>query len=158
MARSMFVKGVESPDRLLDETSLFLRRVMTALPHHTQRMLDQLNSSDEDQIGRTVLLVDDDPRNVFASVLERRRMRVLTANNGSEAIKCIESDGEVASALADFMMAEMDGHQTIQRSESGPFRRLPIIALTAKTMKGNREKCPEAGASDWSIPSGCRLC
>ncbi|MBO0756592.1 MAG: response regulator, partial [Bradyrhizobiaceae bacterium] len=125
---------------------------VTALPPDKQRMLERLNSSDEDLIGRTVLLVDDDPRNVFAlsSVLERRGMRVLTANNGSEAINCIESDAEVAIVLMDIMMPEMDGYQTIQRiRESGPFRRLPIIALTAKAMKGDREKCLEAGASDY---------
>jgi HAMP domain-containing protein/CheY-like chemotaxis protein/signal transduction histidine kinase len=152
MARSIVVKGVESPERLLDETSLFLHRVVTALPPDKLRMLERLTSSDDDLIGRTVLLVDDDPRNVFAlsSVLERRGMRVLTANNGSEAIKCIESDAEVAIVLMDIMMPEMDGYQTIQRiRESGPFRRLPIIALTAKAMKGDREKCLEAGASDY---------
>jgi CheY-like chemotaxis protein len=152
MARSIVVKGVESPERLLDETSLFLHRVVTVLPPDKQRMLERLNSSDDDLVGRTVLLVDDDPRNVFAlsSVLERRGMRVLTANNGSEAINCIESDSEVAIVLMDIMMPEMDGYQTIQRiRESGPFRRLPIIALTAKAMKGDREKCLEAGASDY---------
>jgi CheY-like chemotaxis protein len=98
-----------------------------------------------------VLLVDDDPRNVFAlsSVLERRGMRVLTANNGSEAIKCIELAAEVGDR-ADIMMPEMDGYQTIQRiRESDPFCWLPIIALTAKAMKGDREKCLEAGASDY---------
>jgi HAMP domain-containing protein/CheY-like chemotaxis protein/signal transduction histidine kinase len=152
MARSIVVKGVESPERLLDETSLFLHRVVTALPPDKQRMLERLTSSDDDLVGRTVLLVDDDPRNVFAlsSVLERRGMRVLTANNGSEAINCIESDAEVAIVLMDIMMPEMDGYQTIQRiRKSGPFRRLPIIALTAKAMKGDREKCLEAGASDY---------
>jgi CheY-like chemotaxis protein len=152
MARSIVVKGVESPERLLDETSLFLHRVTTELPPEKQRMLERLNSSDDDLIGRTVLLVDDDPRNIFAlsSVLERRGMRVLTATNGSEAINYIESDAEVAIVLMDIMMPEMDGYQTIERIRgNAAFRRLPIIALTAKAMKGDREKCLEAGASDY---------
>ncbi len=90
MARSIVVKGVESPERLLDETALFLHRVVTELPAEKQRMLERLNSSDEDLVGRTVLLVDDDARNIFAlsSVLERRGMRVLTATTGNEAIRC----------------------------------------------------------------------
>ena len=92
MARSIVVKGVESPERLLDETALFLHRVVTDLPPEKQRMLERLNSSDEDLVGRTVLLVDDDARNIFAlsSVLERRGMRVLTATTGSEAIELVE--------------------------------------------------------------------
>ena len=89
MARSIVVKGVESPERLLDETALFLHRVVTDLPPEKQRMLERLNSSDEDLLNRTVLLVDDDARNIFAlsSVLERRGMRVLTATTGTEAIE-----------------------------------------------------------------------
>jgi len=152
MARSIVVKGVESPERLLDETSLFLHRIITELPPEKQRMLERLNSSDDDLIGRTVLLVDDDPRNIFAlsSVLERRGMRVLTATNGAEAIGYIESDAEVAIVLMDIMMPEMDGYQTIERIRgNSAFRRLPIIALTAKAMKGDREKCLQAGASDY---------
>jgi CheY-like chemotaxis protein/signal transduction histidine kinase/HAMP domain-containing protein len=152
MARSIVVKGVESPERLLDETSLFLHRIITELPPEKQRMLERLNSSDEDLIGRTVLLVDDDARNIFAlsSVLERRGMRVLTATNGSEAISYIEQNADVAIVLMDIMMPEMDGYQTIERIRgNSAFRRLPIIALTAKAMKGDREKCLEAGASDY---------
>jgi HAMP domain-containing protein/CheY-like chemotaxis protein/signal transduction histidine kinase len=152
MARSIVVKGVESPERLLDETSLFLHRIITELPPEKQRMLERLNSSDDDLIGRTVLLVDDDARNIFAlsSVLERRGMRVLTATNGSEAINYIESDAALAIVLMDIMMPEMDGYQTIERIRgNSAFRRLPIIALTAKAMKGDREKCLEAGASDY---------
>ena len=91
MARSIVVKGVELPERLLDETALFLHRIVTDLPPEKQRMLERLNSSDEDLVGRTVLLVDDDARNIFAlsSVLERRGMRVLTATTGSEAIALV---------------------------------------------------------------------
>ena len=152
MARSIVVKGVESPERLLDETSLFLHRVITELPVEKQRMLEKLNSSDEDLVGRTALLVDDDARNIFAlsSVLERRGMHVLTATTGNEAITLVESTPELAIVLMDIMMPEMDGYQTMEViRKKAEFRRLPIIALTAKAMKGDREKCLEAGASDY---------
>jgi CheY-like chemotaxis protein len=152
MARSIVVKGVESPERLLDETSLFLHRVVTNLSPEKQRMLERLNTSDEDLVGRTALLVDDDARNIFAlsSVLERRGMNVLTATTGKEAIQIIESTSDLAIVLMDIMMPEMDGYQTIEKiRQNGRLRRLPIVALTAKAMKGDREKCLEAGASDY---------
>jgi CheY-like chemotaxis protein/signal transduction histidine kinase/HAMP domain-containing protein len=152
MARSVVVKGVESPERLLDETALFLHRVVADLPLAKQEMLKRLHSSDEDLMHRTVLLVDDDSRNIFAlsSVLERRGMEVLTATTGSEAIAVLESRTDVAIVLMDIMMPGMDGYETIQAIRTQPgFRRLPILALTAKAMKGDREKCLEAGASDY---------
>ena len=152
MARSIVVKGVESPERLLDETALFLHRIITDLPAEKQRMLERLNSSDEDLVGRTVLLVDDDSRNIFAlsSALERRGMHVLTATTGREAIALIEQTPNLAIVLMDIMMPEMDGYQTIENIRRNPgYRRLPIVALTAKAMKGDREKCLEAGASDY---------
>jgi CheY-like chemotaxis protein len=137
---------------LLDETALFLHRVVTELPPEKQRMLERLTSSDEDLVGRTALLVDDDARNIFAlsSVLERRGMRVLTATNGSEAIALADATPDLAIVLMDIMMPEMDGYRTIHAIRQKPdFRRLPIVALTAKAMKGDREKCMEAGASDY---------
>ncbi len=152
MARSIVVKGVESPERLLDETALFLHRVVTELPPEKQRMLERLTTSDEDLVNRTVLLVDDDARNIFAlsSVLERRGMRVLAATTGNEAIQLIESNPDIAIVLMDIMMPEMDGYQTMEQIRTNAnFRRLPIIALTAKAMKGDREKCLDAGASDY---------
>jgi HAMP domain-containing protein/CheY-like chemotaxis protein/signal transduction histidine kinase len=152
MARSIVVKGVESPERLLDETSLFLHRIVSDLPVEKRRMLERLTSSDEDLVGRTVLLVDDDARNIFAlsSILERRGMRVLTATTGREAIQLVNSTSDLAIVLMDIMMPEMDGYQTMTEIRNdGRFRRLPIIALTAKAMKGDREKCLEAGASDY---------
>ncbi|HTP92054.1 MAG TPA: response regulator, partial [Xanthobacteraceae bacterium] len=152
MARSIVVKGVESPERLLNETALFLHRVITDLPADKQQMLERLNSSDEDLVGRTVLLVDDDSRNIFAlsSVLERRGMKVLTATTGKEAIDLIERTPSLAIVLMDIMMPEMDGYQTIEKiRQNREYRRLPIVALTAKAMKGDREKCLEAGASDY---------
>ena len=152
MARSVVVKGVESPERLLDETALFLHRVVADLPAAKQRMLERLHSSDEDLIRRTALMVDDDARNIFAlsSVLERRGMEVLTASTGSEALAVLNARSDVAIVLMDIMMPGMDGYETIQAIRAKPgFRRLPILALTAKAMKGDREKCLEAGASDY---------
>ncbi len=152
MARSVLVKGVELPERLLDETALFLHRVITDLPADKQKLLQRLHSSDEDLVGKTVLLVDDDARNIFAlsSVLERRGMNVLTATTGNEAVALVESTADLAIVLMDIMMPEMDGYQTMQVIRGNPaFRRLPIIALTAKAMKGDREKCLDAGASDY---------
>jgi HAMP domain-containing protein/CheY-like chemotaxis protein/signal transduction histidine kinase len=152
LARSVVVKGVESPERLLDETALFLHRVVADLPQEKQRMLDRLHRSDEALLGRKVLVVDDDMRNIFAlsSVLERRGMAVLTAGTGREAISILESTSDIAIVLMDIMMPEMDGYATMQVIRQNPsFRRLPIIALTAKAMKGDREKCLEAGASEY---------
>jgi CheY-like chemotaxis protein len=115
-------------------------------------MLEKLTMSDEDLVNRVVLLVDDDARNIFAlsSILERRGMRVLTATTGNEAIQLVESTPDIAIVLMDIMMPEMDGYRTTARiREDARHRRLPIIALTAKAMKGDREKCLEAGASDY---------
>jgi HAMP domain-containing protein/CheY-like chemotaxis protein/signal transduction histidine kinase len=152
LARSVVVKGVESPERLLDETALFLHRVVANLPPEKQRMLDRLHRSDEALVGRKVLVVDDDVRNIFAlsSVLERRGMTVLTAGTGREAISMLESTPDMAIVLMDIMMPEMDGYETMQVIRQNPsLRRLPIVALTAKAMKGDREKCLEAGASEY---------
>jgi len=152
LARSVVVKGVESPERLLDETALFLHRVVADLPPEKQKMLDRLHRSDDALVGRKVLVVDDDVRNIFAlsSVLERRGMIVLTAGTGREAIATLESTPDVAIVLMDIMMPEMDGYETMQVLRQNPaLRRLPIIALTAKAMKGDREKCLEAGASEY---------
>ncbi|MGA9985437.1 MAG: response regulator, partial [Acidobacteriaceae bacterium] len=152
LARSVVVKDVESPERLLDETALFLHRVVANLPQDKQRMLDRLHQSDEALFGRKVLIVDDDVRNIFAlsSVLERRGMTVLTAGTGREAIATIESTSDLAIVLMDIMMPEMDGYETMQViRQNASLRRLPIIALTAKAMKGDREKCLEAGASEY---------
>ncbi len=152
LARSVVVKNVESPERLLDETALFLHRIVSDLPVEKQRMLDRLHRSDDALIGKKVLVVDDDVRNIFAlsSVLERRGMSVLTAGTGRQAIELLESTPDVAIVLMDIMMPEMDGYETMQviRQKSA-LRRLPIIALTAKAMKGDREKCLEAGASEY---------
>jgi HAMP domain-containing protein/CheY-like chemotaxis protein/signal transduction histidine kinase len=152
LARSVVLKDVESPERLLDETALFLHRVVTDLPERKQQMLDRLHKSDDALAGRRVLVVDDDVRNIFAlsSVLERRGMTVLSAGTGKEAIEMIESTPDLAIVLMDIMMPEMDGYETMQVIRQNPsLRRLPIIALTAKAMKGDRERCLEAGASEY---------
>ena len=150
MARSIVVKGVESPERLLDETALFLHRIVTDLPAEKQRMLERLNSSDEDLVGRTVLLVDDDARNIFAlsSVLERRGMHVLTATTGREAIALAESTPDLAIVLMDIMMPEMDGYQTIagDPSEAG----FPSTADHCAHRKGDEGRPRE-------VPGGGRV-
>ncbi|MGA6987269.1 MAG: HAMP domain-containing protein [Terriglobales bacterium] len=152
LARSVVVKGVESPERLLDETALFLHRVVADLPVEKQRMLDRLHHSDDALVGKKVLVVDDDVRNIFAlsSVLERRGMDVITAGTGREAIAKLDSTPDVAIVLMDIMMPEMDGYETMRViRQNVSLQRLPIIALTAKAMKGDREKCLEAGASEY---------
>jgi CheY-like chemotaxis protein len=152
LARKVVIKGVESPERLLDETALFLHRVIADLPPHKQQLLERLHQSDESLRGKKLLVVDDDVRNIFAlgSVLERHGMTVLTAQTGHEAISCLESTPDIALVLMDIMMPEMDGYQTMQLIRRQPaLKRLPIVALTAKAMKGDREKCLDAGASDY---------
>ncbi|HKS57942.1 MAG TPA: response regulator, partial [Steroidobacteraceae bacterium] len=151
-AKSIVLKGVRSPERLLDETALFLHRVITDLPPAKQRMIETLHQSDEPLQDRKVLVVDDDIRNIFAlnSLLERHKMAVISATNGQDAINLVEGTDDLALVLMDVMMPEMDGYETMRRIRSNPkFRLLPIIALTAKAMKGDREKCLEAGASDY---------
>jgi hypothetical protein len=151
-ARNLVVKRVESRERLLDAASLYLHWVVADLPVDKQEMLRRLYRSDQDLVGRIALVVDDDPRNTFAlsSVLERHGMEVLTATNGLECISLLEANPDAAIILMDIMMPAMDGYQTIQEIRTEPsFRRLPIIALTARAMKGDRQKCIEAGASDY---------
>jgi CheY-like chemotaxis protein len=151
-AKSIVLKGVRSPERLLDETALFLHRVIADLPDSKRKMIEALHESDEPLTGRKVLVVDDDIRNIFAlnSLLERHNMEVITATNGQEAIKLVESTENLSLVLMDVMMPEMDGYETMRRIRMRQeFRMLPIIALTAKAMKGDREKCLEAGASDY---------
>ena len=149
---SIIVKDAASPERLLAETSLFLHRSPTALPADSRRILEQLQSADAVLQGKRVMVVDDDVRNVFAltSVLEARGMGVRFAENGREAIESLDADPGVDLVLMDVMMPEMDGHETTQALRADArFAELPIIALTAKAMKGDREKSIAAGASDY---------
>jgi CheY-like chemotaxis protein len=143
---------VESPERLLDETALFLHRVIADLPPGKQKMVQRLHESDEALTDKRVLVVDDDVRNIFAlsSVLERHGMHVVSAGTGQEAIEKVTSDGDIDLVLMDIMMPGMDGYDTMREIRRNPdLRALPIVALTAKAMSGDREKCLEAGASDY---------
>ncbi|BDU18440.1 HAMP domain-containing protein [Lysobacter auxotrophicus] len=152
VARSVVLKGVESPERLLDETALFLHRVIGNLPPAKQRMVRSLHESDDGLRGKNVLVVDDDVRNIFAlsSVLERHGMHVHTAGNGRDAVTKVSEMPELDLVLMDIMMPGMDGYDTMREIRAlGDRRTLPIVALTAKAMKGDREKCLEAGASDY---------
>jgi CheY-like chemotaxis protein len=151
-ADSIIVKDAASPERLLDETALFLHRPETALPADSRRVLEQLHSGDDVLTGKRVLIVDDDVRNVFAltSALEARAMDVRFAENGRDAIECLDADPAVDLILMDVMMPELDGHATTRALRADArFAELPIISLTAKAMKGDREKSIAAGASDY---------
>jgi len=137
---------------LLDETALFLHRVVTDLPSAMQAMLERLHGGNELLRGRKVLVVDDDARNIFAltSVLENHDMEVLSTTTGRQAIEIIEQTSDLSMVLMDIMMPDMDGYETMREiRRSAQFRTLPILALTAKAMKGDREKCLDAGASDY---------
>jgi CheY-like chemotaxis protein/GAF domain-containing protein len=151
-AETIIVKDVRSPERLLDETALFLHRIESRLPAEKRRMLEQLHTTDEIFKGKKVLIADDDVRNVFAlaSVLERQGMDVRFAENGNEAIACLQEDPEIDLVLMDIMMPELDGYEAMRRIRSEKqFAKLPIISLTAKAMKGDREKSIASGASDY---------
>jgi CheY-like chemotaxis protein len=151
-AETIVVKDARSPERLLDETSLFLHRVESKLPDSKRKMLEQLHSADAVFLGKKVLIVDDDVRNVFAltSVLEVHGMEVLFAENGREGIELLRAAGDVDLVLMDVMMPELDGYETTRAIRALPeFERLPVIALTAKAMKGDRERSIAAGASDY---------
>jgi HAMP domain-containing protein/CheY-like chemotaxis protein/signal transduction histidine kinase len=152
MAKSIVLKDVQSPERLLDETALFLHRVVTDLPEPKQQMLEKLHASNDVLRRRKVLIVDDDARNIFAltTMLENQEMDVVSATNGRQAIELIQNKPDINVVLMDIMMPEMDGYQTMREIRKDPqFGALPILALTAKAMKGDREKCLEAGASDY---------
>jgi HAMP domain-containing protein/signal transduction histidine kinase/CheY-like chemotaxis protein len=153
LAQTGLVRGVRSAEKLLEDTAIFLHRVEAALPEEKRRLLEQARGKKESAIaGGKVLLVDDDVRNLFAltSVLERHKLRVLHAESGQEAIDLIKSEPDIDLVLMDIMMPKMDGYETIRRIRQMPgAHNLPIVALTAKAMKGDREKCIEAGASDY---------
>ena len=152
VAEAIVVKGVKSPERLLDETALFLHRVEANLPEPKRRVIEQLRKVDDTLAGRKVLIVDDDVRNIFAltTALDRHGIQSSYAENGKDAIALLKSTAEFDAVLMDIMMPEMDGYETMRAIRKlAKFKSLPIIALTAKAMKGDREKCIEAGASDY---------
>ncbi|HMN80624.1 MAG TPA: response regulator [Burkholderiaceae bacterium] len=152
VAKSVVLKDVRSPERLFDETALFLHRVVADLPQPKRDLLERLHRSSEVLRQHKVLVVDDDARNIFAltTILENQEMQVLTATNGRQAIDIIRATPDLSVVLMDIMMPEMDGYETMREIRKDPlFRTLPILALTAKAMKGDREKCLQAGASDY---------
>ncbi|HEY0586623.1 MAG TPA: HAMP domain-containing protein [Pseudoduganella sp.] len=151
-AKTIVIKDARSPERLLDETALFLHRSQANLPEAQRRMLEEVHAADAGLAGRKVLIVDDDLRNIFAlsSLLERQQMLVSFAENGRDGIEVLERDPSIEIVLMDIMMPEMDGYDTMRAIRRIPkFRSLPIITLTAKAMKGDRDKCIAAGASDY---------
>ena len=150
--KSVIVKDVRSPERLLDEVILFLHQVEADLPEFKRKILEQVRKTDPMLAGKKILIVDDDVRNIFSltAVLERHRMEVHSAENGKDAIRLLKKTPNVEMVLMDVMMPEMDGYETMREIRKIPrFRNLPIISLTAKAMKGDRKKCIEAGASDY---------
>ncbi|SDT89995.1 multi-sensor hybrid histidine kinase [Verrucomicrobium sp. GAS474] len=152
VAESIVIKNVRSPERLLDETALFLHRVQTRLPEAARHMIEQVQKNDSVIAGRKVLVVDDDVRNIFAltSALEAAKMVVKYAESGQEGIDILAADPETEIVLMDVMMPGMDGFEAIRRiRKMERFRRIPIISVTAKAMPGDREKCLQAGASDY---------
>jgi CheY-like chemotaxis protein/Skp family chaperone for outer membrane proteins len=152
MAEAIIVKDARSPERLLDETALFLHRVEANLPEQKRQILEQLHESDPVLAGKKALIVDDDMRNIYAltSLLERHKMNVLYAESGADGIEQLSSHPDIDVVLMDVMMPEMDGYEAMRRIRAmDEYKNLPMIALTAKAMKGDREKCMEAGASDY---------
>jgi len=151
-AESIIVKSVRSPERLLDETALFLHRVQSKLPDSKRKLIEQGQRTDPILVGRKVLVVDDDVRNIFAitSALESYQMTVLYAESGKAALNTLNQTPDVDIILMDVMMPEMDGFETIREiRKNDHFKKTPIISVTAKAMKGDREKCLDAGASDY---------
>jgi len=151
---SITIKSVQSPERLLDETTLFLHQLETKLSKEKQKMLHLVHDKEAILEGKKIMIVDDDVRNTFAlmSFLEGKNMEVIVANHGKEALELLtdEKNKTVAMILMDIMMPEMDGYETMKKiRELAQFRKLPIIALTAKAMKGDKGKCIEAGANDY---------
>ncbi|MEO5574443.1 MAG: response regulator, partial [Gammaproteobacteria bacterium] len=152
LAETIIIKDVKSPERLLDETALFLHRAMDKMPESKRQLLKKLHQTDPVLAGKRVLIVDDDIRNIFSltSVLEQQLMEVVYAESGKDGIQMLEDITGIGVVLMDVMMPEMDGYDTIRMIRNLPkFAALPIIALTAKAMKGDRDKCIEAGASDY---------
>jgi HAMP domain-containing protein/signal transduction histidine kinase/CheY-like chemotaxis protein len=152
LGQTMALKDVRSPERLLDEAALFLHRPVTALPPSMREVIERLHDTNAQLEGKSVLIVDDDIRNIFAmtSLLEPYKMKIVSAENGREAIELLQNTPDLDVLLMDIMMPDMDGYDTMRAIRKlAKFRALPIIALTAKAMKGDREKCIQAGASDY---------
>jgi len=146
------IKSVQSPERLLDEATLFLHQIEANLPTEKRNMLQMVHDKTAILRQKKVLIVDDDVRNIFAlaTVLEDHDMEVVTGTNGKEGLAMLNENDDIAIVLMDIMMPEMDGYEALQKIRQQPrYRQLPIIALTAKAMKGDKTKCIEAGANDY---------
>ncbi|MFQ5676752.1 MAG: response regulator, partial [bacterium] len=149
---SIVIKGVRSEERLLDETALFLHRVVDKLPARKKTMISKLHEGDSLFKGKKILIVDDDVRNTFAisKILQEKGMEVCKAANGQKALESLEKTSDIDLVLMDIMMPVMDGYEAMKRiREQERFRNLPVLALTAKAMKDDRERCIAAGANDY---------
>jgi CheY-like chemotaxis protein len=152
LAKTQVVRRVESMDRMFDQTALLLHQEAAKLPAHQRKVLEDLYESNKSLAGKKVLVVDDDMRNIFAltSVLEEYEMKILSADNGRDAIDLVHQDRSIDAVLMDIMMPEMDGLDTTRAIRTIPgCKNMPIIAVTAKAMKGDRDRCLEAGAWDY---------
>jgi len=151
-AETIIIKGIKSEERLLDETALFLHRTISNLPESKQSIINNLHDKETVFHSKTILLVDDDSRNVFAlsKVLQERGMGIIKAENGKIALEMLDAHPEIDMVLMDIMMPEMDGYEAMKRIRSqGKFKNLPVISLTAKAMKDDKQKCIDAGANDY---------
>jgi CheY-like chemotaxis protein/signal transduction histidine kinase len=151
-AESIIIKGVKSEERLLDETALFLHRTISNLPESKQVIINNLYDKEAIFHSKKILLVDDDMRNVFAlsKILKERGMEIIKAENGKDALEMLDKHTDIDMVLMDIMMPEMDGYEAMQRIRSqGKFKNLPVIALTAKAMNDDKQKCIDAGANDY---------
>ena len=151
-SESIIIKGVKSEERLLDETALFLHRTISNLPKSKQMVINNLYDKEAIFQAKKILLVDDDMRNVFAlsKILTDRGMEVIKAENGKNALLMLDKHAGIDLVLMDIMMPEMDGYEAMRRIRSQvKFRNLPVIALTAKAMKDDKQKCIDAGANDY---------
>jgi CheY-like chemotaxis protein len=150
IAATIVVKGEGSSERLLNDTALFLHRAISAIPEEKHIIVE--HRADGSLDGRKVLIIDDDMRNIFSltSALEQHGLSVIFAENGLEGIEKLQANPDIDVALVDIMMPEMDGYETMREIRNIPqYRDLPLVAVTAKAMKGDREKCLEAGATDY---------
>jgi CheY-like chemotaxis protein len=151
-AESIIIKGVKSEERLLDETALFLHRTISNLPKSKQLIINNLQDKEAIFQAKKILLVDDDMRNVFAlsKILQERGMEIIKAENGKIALEMLDTHPDIDMVLMDIMMPEMDGYEAMKRMRSqAKFKNLPVIALTAKAMNDDRQKCIDAGANDY---------
>jgi len=152
LAETIIIKDADSLERLVDETALFLHRDVANLNESQKNMMKRVNVTDPRLEGKKVLVVDDDIRNIFAltSALERQKMQVVYAENGRDGIEMLKKTHGIDGVLMDIMMPEMDGYEAMNEiRQISKFKSIPIIAVTAKAMKGDRQKCIEAGASDY---------